>query len=466
MDPLSQSPRYIHFVGIGGVGMSGIAEVLLNLGHKVTGSDIAESANTRRLQRLGADVHFGHRANLVHEGVDVVVISTAAKFSNPEVMRARELRVPVIHRAEMLAELMRMKLGVAVAGTHGKTTTTSLISAALHHGGLDPTSVIGGRLLAFGANAQLGKSDLMVAEADESDGSFLVLSPTLAVVTNIEREHLDHYGDIDGVKAAFTDFMNRVPFYGASFVCLDDVTIRGMLPDLRKRIVTYGVSADADYVGRNVRVSGMTTRVEVLWHGESLGEICVPMPGRHQALNALATVAVARHLGVEFEKVAEALAGFGGIHRRFEVRADVDDMLVVSDYAHHPSEIRATLEAAREGFDRRLLVVFEPHRYTRLRDLWDEFLSAFDLADRLYLTEVYPAGEDPLEGFDGEALYTALKRRGHLEVNYLAPGETAVEAARADMRPGDIVLVLGAGRAHKMAEHLVASLPGGSADAS
>ncbi len=461
MDPLSQTPRRVHFVGIGGVGMSGIAEVLLNLGHHVSGSDIADSDVTRRLIGLGAAVTFGHHADAVRPDVDVVVMSSAAKFANPEVLRARELRIPVIPRAEMLAELMRMKLGIAVAGTHGKTTTTSLIATVLHHAALDPTAVIGGRLLAFGSNAQLGRGNLMVAEADESDGTFLVLSPTVAVVTNVEPEHLDHYGDMAKLRSAFADFINRIPFYGAAVVCLDDLTVRGMLDKLRKRVVTYGFSPEADYVARDVTVEGRSTSLTVDHRGETLGRLTVPMPGRHQALNTLATIAVSRHLGVSFEVVRQALAGFAGIHRRFEVIGEPRGITVISDYAHHPSEIRATIEAAREGFDRRLVVLFQPHRYSRLRDLFDDFLSSFDVADRVYLTDVYAAGEDPLEGINSERLYQALKRRGHLDVAFEADRTRLVETVAAQAAPGDLILVLGAGNIHACAAQLVERLAGG-----
>ncbi|HYD48665.1 MAG TPA: UDP-N-acetylmuramate--L-alanine ligase, partial [Terriglobales bacterium] len=370
MDPLSHKPRHIHFVGIGGVGMSGIAQVLLNLGHHISGSDIAESDATRRLTELGAEVTLGHLPEIITADIDVVVISSAAKYSNPEILRAKELRIPVIPRAEMLAELMRMKSGVAVAGTHGKTTTTSLIATVLQHAALDPTVVIGGKVHALGSNAQLGNGDLMVAEADESDGTFLLLSPTIAVVTNIEPEHLEYYGDLERVKEAYLQFINRVPFFGAAVVCLDDVAVRSLLPNARKRIITYGFSSDADYVARDVRVEGMSTSFVAEYRGEVLGEFQVRMPGRHNALNALATIAVARQLEVPLAVIRGALAEFGGIHRRFEICGEAGGVVVVSDYAHHPSEIRATIAAAREGFDRRLIVAFQPHRYTRLRDLF------------------------------------------------------------------------------------------------
>jgi len=460
MSPLFKPARLIHFVGIGGVGMSGIAQVLLKLGHRVSGSDIAESETTRRLVELGARVTYGHRAEAVERDTDAVVISSAVKFSNPEVVRARELKVPVIPRAEMLAELMRMKWGIAVAGTHGKTTTTSLIAATLTRAQLDPTVVIGGKLHTLGSNAQLGSSDLMVAEADESDGTFLLLSPTISVVTNIDPEHLDFYGDMDRVRAAYLEFMNRVPFFGASVVCLDDVTVRGLLPNVRKRAITYGTSPDADYVARDLAVSGMTTRFTVDHLGRRLGELVVRMPGRHQALNALAALAVATELEVPFDTVRAALADFGGIHRRFELCGEVNQILVVSDYGHHPAEVRATLEAAREGFARRLVVLFQPHRYSRTRDLFGDFLQAFDSADQLVLTDIYAAGEDPIEGVSSEILYQAFKRRGHIDVSYVPDRRDLVDFVQPLLSPGDLVVVLGAGSIYETGEALVRALSG------
>jgi UDP-N-acetylmuramate--alanine ligase len=461
MSPLFKRSRHIHFVGLGGVGMSGIAEVLLHLGHTVSGSDIAETDATRRLMRLGAHVTCGHRADAVDSDVDVVVISSAVKYSNAEIVQARALKIPVIPRAEMLAELMRMKWGIAVAGTHGKTTTTSLIAAILGRARLDPTVVIGGKVHALGGNAQLGKGDLMVAEADESDGTFLLLSPAIAVVTNIDPEHLDYYGDMERVKSAYLEFMNRVPFFGAAVLCLDDVTVRGLVPQVRKRVITYGTSSDADFVARDLTVSGMETRFEVAHDGQVLGGLTVRLPGRHQALNALAALAVATELDVSFETVREALAEFGGIHRRFEVCGEAGGILVVSDYGHHPAEIRATLAAAREGFGRRLVVLFQPHRFTRTRDLFGDFLDAFDAADHLVLTEIYPAGEEPIDGVTAEVLYFALRRRGHLDISYVPDHRALVAAVQPMLRPGDLVMVLGAGSVHEVGESLVRALSGG-----
>jgi UDP-N-acetylmuramate--alanine ligase len=463
MSPLFKKSRHIHFVGIGGVGMSGIAEVLLNLGHVISGSDITETDVTRRLARLGAQITYGHRRETVGDSIDVVVISSAVKYSNAEIVQARALKIPVIPRAEMLAELMRMKWGIAVAGTHGKTTTTSLIAAVLTRAGLDPTVVIGGRVRSLGSNAQLGRGDLMVAEADESDGTFLLLSPAIAVVTNIDPEHLDFYGDMDRVRSAYLEFMNRIPFFGAAVLCLDDTTIRALVPQVRKRVITYGTSPDADFVARNLCVRGMETHFEVERAGTPIGGLTVRLPGRHHALNALAALAAASELDVAFDTVRDALVEFGGIHRRFEVCGEVAGIMVVSDYGHHPAEIRATLAAAREGFGRRLVVLFQPHRYTRTRDLFGDFLDAFDAADQLFLTDVYPAGEEPIEGITGDVLYFALKRRGHLDVSYVSDHRGLVGAVQPLLRSGDLVVVLGAGSIHEVGDALVRALSGNQA---
>ena len=448
----------IHFVGIGGSGMSGIAEVLLNMGYTVTGSDQSESETTRRLARLGAGVLIGHSPEHVTMGIDVVVISSAVKMSNPEVVRARELRIPVIPRAEMLAELMRMKYGVAVAGTHGKTTTTSFVADVLARAGLDPTVVIGGKLRALGTNARLGQGKILVAEADESDGSFLMLSPTVAVVTNIDPEHLDHFGTIENVEQAFLDFIHRVPFYGRAVLCLDHPRVRALLPQVRKPYVTYGTTPEADWVAANITVEGLNTRFEVRHGNMHHGRVVLQMPGRHYALNALAAAIAACEMGVPFNTVRESLAQFGGIHRRFEVLGEINNILVVDDYGHHPEEVRATLRAARDGFQRRLVVAFQPHRYTRTHDLFNDFLSAFDYAEKLFLTEIYPAGEERIEGVSGEALDQALRRRGHLDVEYRASRESLEAALLDTIRPGDLLLVLGAGDIYKVGEEILQTL--------
>jgi UDP-N-acetylmuramate--alanine ligase len=460
MSRFFKDPCAIHFVGIGGVGMSGIADVLLTLGHRVSGSDIIETEITRRLVEHGAVVTYGHRAGAVEAGVEVVVMSSAVKYSNPEIARARELSIPVIPRAEMLAELMRLKDGIAVAGTHGKTTTTSLIASILSRAGLDPTTVIGGVVHGFGSSGRLGRGDLLVAEADESDGTFLLLSPSIAVVTNIDPEHLDYYGDMDRVRSAYTEFVNRVPFYGLNVMCMDSVNVRAILPQVRKRFVTYGTTSEADFEARDLCVVGMDTIFEAVHRGEVLGTIRLRLPGRHQALNALAAIAVATELGVPFQRVREALTEFGGIHRRFELCGEAGGITVFSDYGHHPEEIRATLAAAREGFGRRLVVLFQPHRYTRTRDLFNEFLDCFDAADELFLTDIYAAGEEPLDGLSGDVLFWALKRRGHLEVNYVPRCDDMVAEVLPRLRPNDLVLVLGAGNIHNVAEDLIRRMSG------
>jgi UDP-N-acetylmuramate--alanine ligase len=448
----------VHFVGIGGIGMSGIAEVLLTLGFPVSGSDLAASESTERLAALGATIALGHHADRVGPDVEVVVISSAVKFSNPEVVRARELGIPVIPRAEMLAELMHMKYGLAVAGTHGKTTTTSLLGHVLAEAGLDPTLVIGGKVRGLGTNARLGQGRPLVAEADESDGSFLLLTPTLAIVTNIDPEHLDHYGTMERVHAAYLQFINRVPFYGLAVLCIDSVAVRALLPNVRKRYVAYGFAADAELQAVHPQVTPQGTRFDVLERGRWLGEVRLQMLGRHNAQNALAVVAAARELGLTFEATASALASFQGIHRRFEVKGEVADVMVVDDYGHHPQEIMATLRAAREGHTRRVIAIFQPHRYTRTRDLFEAFLAAFDDADLLVITEIYAAGEDPIDGVSGELLYEALRRRGHVEVRFVKTRDAIVDDLLPHLRGGDMVLTLGAGDLHKICEPLLAAL--------
>jgi len=455
---LTRRKHRVHFVGIGGIGMSGIAEVLLNLGFPVSGSDLAASDTTERLTGLGATIALGHHADRVAPDVEVVVISSAVKFSNPEVVRARELNIPVIARAEMLAELMRMKTGIAVAGTHGKTTTTSLLSHVLAEAELDPTMVIGGKVKGLGSNARLGQGTLLVAEADESDGSFLVLTPTIAVVTNIDPEHLDHYGSVERMHEAYLQFINRVPFYGLAVLCLDSVAVRGLLPSVRKRYRTYGLAGDADLQAVHVQVTAEGTRFDVLERGRWIGEIRFRMLGRHNAQNALAVVAAATELGVPFAAIAQGLASFDGIHRRFEVKGEVGGVTVVDDYGHHPEEVKATLRAAREGFGRRLVAVFQPHRYSRTRDLFESFLGAFDDADLLVLTEIYAAGEDRIEGITGEALYEALKRRGHADVRFVPDRRAIATELVPHLRGGDMVVTLGAGDVHRVGDEVLQAL--------
>ncbi|HEX9788972.1 MAG TPA: UDP-N-acetylmuramate--L-alanine ligase [Candidatus Binatia bacterium] len=448
----------IHFVGIGGIGMSGIAEVLLNLGYVVTGSDLQESEATRRLGSLGARVFVGHQEENLAGDPSVVVISTAVKYSNPEVLEARRRHIPVIPRAEMLAELMRMKYGVAVAGSHGKTTTTSMIAAVLSTAGLDPTLVIGGRVHMFGTNAKMGQGAMLVAEADESDDSFLLLSPIIAVVTNIDKEHMDFHQTMERLDESFLTFINKIPFYGLAVLCLDDARVHGLMPKVKKRFTTYGLSSEAEFSAQNLRATAAGVEYTVTHRGKALGELRLHLPGRHSATNALAAVAVAHELEIPFRDIAAALDAFTGIHRRFEVKGEPGGITVIDDYGHHPTEIRATIGAIRDSWKRPLTVIFQPHRFTRTKDLFDEFLTAFEGADRLVLTEIYPAGEDPIAGASAEALYQAIKRKGHLEVEFIPDKNDIVAQVAGKLGEGDMVLTLGAGDIYKIGEALVEAL--------
>jgi UDP-N-acetylmuramate--alanine ligase len=435
----------VHFVGIGGSGMSGIAEILLSLGYAVSGSDLKRSAATERLASMGARIAEGHAALHV-AGAHVVVTSTAVKADNPEVVEARRAGTPVIPRAEMLAELMRLKYGVAVAGSHGKTTTTSMVAAVLDHGGLDPTVVVGGRLQHLGSGARLGKGEFLVAEADESDRSFLKLTPTVAVVTNIDREHLDTYRDLSDVQEAFLGFVNKVPFYGTAVLCLDDAPIQDILPRVERRAVTYGLSPQASVSARDVRLEAMGSSYTATAGGESLGTISLAVPGAHNVVNSLAAVAVGLDLGVSFDSVREGIQSFTGVDRRFQIRGEAAGILVIDDYGHHPTEIRATLETLRtRAGARRTVVLFQPHRFTRTRALWDEFCRAFHPADALILTDIYPAGEEPIEGITAEALATAIGEKGHRSVAYAGDLRAAAARLVQEAREGDVVLTLGAG---------------------
>lgn len=447
----------IHFVGIGGIGMSGIAEVMHNLGYKVQGSDISEGPSVERLRARGMTVHIGHKAENV-EGVAVVVTSTAVRRSNPEVAAALEARVPVVRRAEMLAELMRLKSTVAVAGTHGKTTTTSMIATLLDAGGVDPTVINGGIIEQYGSNARLGDSDWMVVEADESDGSFLRLDGTIAVVTNIDPEHLDHYGDFDGVKRAFVEFIHNVPFYGAAVLCVDHPVVQAVIGDVRDRkVVTYGFSLQADICGVNVRSEDGGNTFDVIVRQRGLEDrriegVHLPMPGRHNVQNALAAIAVAIEMGCSDEVIRTGFARFGGVRRRFtkvgSVAVDGGAVTVIDDYAHHPVEIRAVLSAAREavaGSGGRVIAVAQPHRYSRLNDLMNEFQSCFDDADIAYVTPVYPAGEEPIPGVDHAALVAGMKARGHRAAREIAGADALADVLAGEIQPGDMVVCLGAG---------------------
>jgi len=452
----------VHFVGIGGSGMSGIAEVLLNLGYRVSGSDVVESETTLRLKRLGAEVSIGHRAENLKDA-DVVVTSSAVRMENPEVIAAHERVVPVIPRAEMLAELMRMKYGVAIAGTHGKTTTTSMIATVLAQGGLDPTAVIGGKLNIFGSNAKLGQGELLVAEADESDGSFLKLSPTIAVVTSIDPEHLDHYRDLEEIKQAFLEFVNKVPFYGLAVLCLDHENVQALIPQVRKRFVTYGLTTQANFRAEDISFQGFRTSFRAFENNRELGRISIQMPGLHSVYNALATLATARELDLSIEDVRAGLESFSGVQRRFQTKGEWGGIMVVGDYGHHPAEIKATLSAAKRGWGRRTVVVFQPHRYTRTRDLFKDFLTAFNQADVLFLTGIYPAGEDPIPGVSVEQLYEGIKGYGHKDVTLVLEKKEIPGQLLPRLMPGDMVFTLGAGDVWKVGEELIPLLKKGEA---
>lgn len=449
--------HHIHFVGIGGIGMSGIAEVLINLGHKVSGSDLKASDVTRRLADLGAEVMIGHSGLNVREA-EVVVISSAVSDENPEVLAARRDFIPVIPRAEMLAELMRLKSSVAVAGSHGKTTTTSLIGTMLTRAGLDPTLVIGGRLNQIGGvGARLGQGDIMVAEADESDGSFLLLSPTVAVVTNIDLEHLNYYrGGLEQLKETFLAFINKVPFYGFAVLCLDDPNVQSLLPLVKKRYLTYGLSAQAEFSARNIECGPWGYNFDVYRAGRELGRLEVNIPGRHNVLNALASVAVGLEMGLSWETVADGIQAMKGVGRRFEKKGEARGITVIDDYGHHPTEIKATLSALSDCFpDRRKVVVFQPHRYSRTESLFDEFLSAFNQADRLIITEIYAAGEQPIEGVSGRHLAEAVRSHGHRDVVFHDALSSLAGPLAENLADGDVLMTLGAGNVVKVGEEVV-----------
>ncbi|HEX7176722.1 MAG TPA: UDP-N-acetylmuramate--L-alanine ligase [Pyrinomonadaceae bacterium] len=452
--------QHVHFVGIGGIGMSGIAEVLANMGFRVSGSDMRRSNVTDRLVALGAEFFEGHKAENVSDA-HVVVRSTAVRDDNPEVEEARRRSIPVIARAEMLAELMRLKpYNVAVAGSHGKTTTTSMVATVLGHAKMDPTIVVGGIVGSFGSNARLGKSDLMVVEADESDRSFLMLTPTIAVVTNIDREHMDYYRDMTDVRKCFADFVNKVPFYGAAILCLDDPHVQAVIPEVTRRRVTYGLSAQADVSAREVRYDGdFGSRFTVRRAGEPVGQVSLRVPGLHNVYNALAAIAVGFELDVPFETIALGLAEFAGVNRRFQHKGEEAGVLVVDDYGHHPTEIQATLAAAKIGSaGRRMLALFQPHRYTRTKDLMDEFARSFNNADVVLITDIYAASEDPIEGITAETLVEAIRRYGHKNVRHTGSLEDGVAAILEEAREGDMVLTLGAGSISRAGDQLIEKL--------
>jgi UDP-N-acetylmuramate--alanine ligase len=447
--------KHIYFIGIGGIGMSGIAEVLLNLGYTISGSDVGRSDITERLASMGANIYYGHDpANLGK--VDVVVTSTAIRADNPEVVEAQERNIPVIPRAEMLAELLKMKVSVAVSGTHGKTTTTSMISTVMAHGGLDPTMVIGGKLASIGSNARLGGGDVIVAEADESDKSFLKLSPYIAVITNIELEHLDHFSGIDEIKEAFVEFANLVPFYGVTILCGDDENVKEILPRIKRRFITYGISEDVDYRATDISFQGSGSRFSLWYKKNFLGFISLNVPGIYNVCNSVAAIAVARELQMDFAAITDGIGRFSGVQRRLEVKGDVRGVTVVDDYGHHPTEIMATLKAARQVWaGRRLVVVFQPHRYTRTKGLFNDFLGAFGDADVLVVTDIYAASEQPIEGVTAENLARGIADRGHRNVTYLPAFDDIVAHLMDVTKPGDVVMTVGAGTVWKVGEQFI-----------
>jgi len=448
----------IHLVGIGGIGMSGIAEVLLTLGYSVSGSDTKPSPITERLQNLGATIYEGHKATNA-DGAHVVVTSSAVKGDNPEVVEAHKMKIPVIPRAEMLAELMRLKYGIAVAGAHGKTTTTSMVASILAAAHLDPTFVIGGRVNQAGTTAKLGKGEYFVVEADESDRSFLLLAPVVAVVTTVDREHLDQYSSLDDIQDAFVQFVNRIPFYGAAVLCLDEENVQAIIPRVKRPIITYGTSSQADLVISDVNLEGLGSEFRLTYKGDDLGlfRLYHP-PGMHNVRNAAAAAAVALYLNVPSELIREGLETFAGVGRRFEIKGVVNDITVIDDYGHHPAEIRATLDAARVCKFNRLLVLFQPHRYSRTQHLWDDFCRAFNQADVLVLTDIYAASEAPTPGITSEALAAAIREAGHKNVHYFRSMQEGIERLLKIARPGDAILTIGAGNVSRAGGELMVLL--------
>ena len=453
--------QHIHLVGIGGSGMSGIAEVLLTMGYKVSGSDLQASETTRRLEELGGKIAIGHHEAHIGEA-QVVVISSAVAATNPEVQAAKAKQVPVIPRAEMLAELMRLKFGVAIAGAHGKTTTTSMVANVLASGGLDPTMVIGGKVNALGSHARLGRGELLVAEADESDGSFLRLSPTIVAVTNLDREHLDHYGSMEKIYDSFLEFINKIPFYGLAVLCSDDERLHALFPRIVKRYHTYGLQETPgvvpDFKATDIVLKQWGAEFRAHFRGKNLGPFRLAVPGMHNVSNALVAIAIGIELEVPVDLIRKGLAAFTGVERRFHLRGEANGIMVVDDYGHHPTEVKATLAAAKQGWDRRLVVLFQPHRYSRTRDLIEEFTHAFDQADVLFMTDIYAAGEAPIPGVSGAALADRIKAAGHQGVTFVEKKETLPDQVLPHLQPGDLVVTLGAGDIWKAGTGLLARL--------
>ncbi|MGZ3710283.1 MAG: UDP-N-acetylmuramate--L-alanine ligase [Bdellovibrionota bacterium] len=446
--------RKVHFIGIGGIGMSGIAEILVSQGYTISGSDFNESDTTRHLASLGAKIHYGHdEANLGN--ADVVVVSSAIDEKNPEVQAARKGKVPIIQRAEMLAELMKMKTSIAVAGTHGKTSTTSMIATIVQANELDPTIIIGGKVDALGGNAKLGKGDFLVAEADESDKSFLLLPATIAIVTNIDNDHLNNYGNIQNIKDAFVDFINRIPFYGLAILCQDDENVKSVLSRLKKPYLTYGFSPQADLQARNLVFENFGATFEV-WKGDKkLGDARSNVPGKHNVLNSLAALAAGMEIGLTFDQVSHGLSQFRGVRRRFELKGEKAGVKVFDDYGHHPTEIRATLAAARKAWSGRIVTFFQPHRYSRTQDCYEDFVRAFDDADLVFVADIYAAGEDAIAGISAEKLAEDIRLNGHKSVEYLGDVKKAAEKIAPHLQAGDLFLTLGAGNVYVAGEQLL-----------
>ncbi len=458
--------RKIHMVGIGGIGMSGIAEILLDQGFEVTGSDRSLSEITDRLEKLGATIFKGHAAKNLDKA-DVVVYSSAVHKDNPELVAAAEKKIPVIRRAEMLAELMRMKYGIAIAGTHGKTTTTSMTSLVLMEGSLDPTVIVGGKLSSFGGtNARLGHGDYIVVEADEFDRSFLQLTPVIGAITTLEREHLDIYTDLEDIKRAFVEFANKVPFYGFVILCLDEPSIQEILPLIRKKVVTYGLNAQSDLRAVNISFHENSSKFNLLRHGRDLGEVTLKVPGMHNIKNSMAAIGIGLELGIGFEEIKKAVESFTGVYRRLEMKADVEGVMVVDDYAHHPTEVQATLSALKSGWpEKRVVAVFQPHLYSRTRDFHDEFGRSFLNADVLVVTEIYPAREEPIQGITGELIVNDARAFGHKEAHYIPDKKQLPEFLSGIVKHGDIVVTLGAGDISKYGEEFIGLLSKGSSAA-
>lgn len=446
--------KKVHFIGVGGIGMSGIAEILLSSGYVVSGSDIAESDTTRRLASLGAIIHYGHREENLNSS-DVVVVSSAIDEKNPEIQAARRNKVPIIQRAEMLGELMKMKTSIAIAGTHGKTSTTSMIATIVHSAELDPTIIIGGKVDALGGNAKLGKGDFLVAEADESDKSFLVLPSTIAIVTNIDNDHLNNYGTIQNIKDAFVDFINRIPFYGQAILCVDDENVKSILPRLKKPYTTYGLSPQADLQAKNLEFAHFGTDFEVWKDEKMLGRARCNVPGKHNVLNALAALATGMEIGLTFEQASKGLAQFKGVRRRFELKGEKGGVRVFDDYGHHPTEIKATLAAARKAWNGRIVTCFQPHRYSRTQDCYEDFVKAFDDADVVYVADIYAAGEAPILGISAEKLAEDIRGHGHRSVEFVGDAKTAADRIAGKLQSGDLFLTLGAGNIYATGEQLL-----------